>query len=629
MIFAGEIAGRSKNSAPLFTGGRAVFGDDLDDALVDDFDEESSSAVPNGRTPDICGGLTTWDWPIAESTNTDDSSTEIVATPAEIAEYFDANGNQKKLDHLAGVTWTYRDSISSATIIERDDPTPDDVEYYVYDAAGQRVRKVKETWGSGVVTIEEKIYLGGVEVKRKRQVGQPNTLERWSLHVMDDKQRIALAHRWTNDATGTEAGSIVDPAVPASYVTKLRYQYGNHLGSASLELDSAGLIVSYEEYFPYGETSFMFGPNQIDVKLKEYRYTGKERDDSTSLYYYGQRYYAPWLCRWMSADPAGPVDGVNLYVYVGGNPVKFVDPNGSNKLLSWLQRKLELTSKIVEAGVDYLEKERQKDPGDPDKDTKLRLTGLVLKLGAKSTSAVAKAVGVANAIADAGEALIGPAVPWKKEEHKEAVENTKHNIAAGIIELKDAAKSSIKKVGEAAHYLTTESPENITEDVVASGAKQLAKSAVFADKALVEGRIQENSEITSGLAIVGLSAALGKVAEIAEGGATTSRVLDAVNILENPRSLWGKSAAEIAEEFKEKGFIATVRQSTRGSGKAQIIEIEGHPSVTQIQVHPGGGRHGGTYIKISTSTEGVVKIVDPATYKAMPGEKARIVRMGE
>ncbi|MFQ5381966.1 MAG: hypothetical protein ACE5EF_10140, partial [Dehalococcoidia bacterium] len=31
--------------------------------------------------------------------NTDDLSTEIVATPAEIAEYFDENGNQKKLDH--------------------------------------------------------------------------------------------------------------------------------------------------------------------------------------------------------------------------------------------------------------------------------------------------------------------------------------------------------------------------------------------------------------------------------------------------------------------------------------------------------------------------------------------------
>jgi RHS repeat-associated protein len=172
----------------------------------------------------------------------------------------------------------------------------------------------------GGVTSLDGFDLGAVETP---------VLDRSDLHVMDDKSRIALMHRWTNDATGAEAGGIVDPANPATYVSKLRYQYGNHLGSASLELDGAGLIISYEEFYPYGETSFMFGSNQVDVKLKEYRYTGKERDDSTSLYYYGQRYYAPWLCRWMSADPAGPVDGLNLYEYARGNPLGFSDPSGT------------------------------------------------------------------------------------------------------------------------------------------------------------------------------------------------------------------------------------------------------------------------------------------------------------
>ncbi len=55
--------------------------------------------------------------------------------------------------------------------------------------------------------------------------------------------------------------------------------------------------------FPYGDTSFMAGTNQKEVKLKEYRYTGKEKDDATGLYYYGARYYASWLGRWLSADP--------------------------------------------------------------------------------------------------------------------------------------------------------------------------------------------------------------------------------------------------------------------------------------------------------------------------------------
>ena len=46
------------------------------------------------------------------------------------------------------------------------------------------------------------------------------------------------------------------------------------------------------------------------------------------MYYYGARYYAPWLGRWTSCDPAGQVDGLNPYQYVRSNPVKLVDPTG-------------------------------------------------------------------------------------------------------------------------------------------------------------------------------------------------------------------------------------------------------------------------------------------------------------
>jgi RHS repeat-associated protein len=65
------------------------------------------------------------------------------------------------------------------------------------------------------------------------------------------------------------------------------------------------------------------------VSAKRYRYTGKERDEETGLYYHGARYYAPWLGRWTAADPAGMVDGPNLYEYVRGNPVRLNDPSGT------------------------------------------------------------------------------------------------------------------------------------------------------------------------------------------------------------------------------------------------------------------------------------------------------------
>jgi RHS repeat-associated protein len=59
------------------------------------------------------------------------------------------------------------------------------------------------------------------------------------------------------------------------------------------------------------------------------------RDDSSGLSYYGARYLAPWLTRWISPDSAGTVDCLNLYVYVGNNPLKYSDPTGHFPLISW------------------------------------------------------------------------------------------------------------------------------------------------------------------------------------------------------------------------------------------------------------------------------------------------------
>ena len=86
-------------------------------------------------------------------------------------------------------------------------------------------------------------------------------------------------------------------------------------------------------------------------------------------------------------------------------------------------------------------------------------------------------------------------------------------------------------------------------------------------------------------------------------------------------------ADEIAETFREEGYDAIIEQSTKGSKKSVQIRITGHPEITNIQVHPGGGRHVGSYYKISTSTQGKIKIVDPTTYKPTPGEKAKIINI--
>jgi RHS repeat-associated protein len=173
-------------------------------------------------------------------------------------------------------------------------------------AAGQTPKRMKE-----------RIYLGGFEIYREYENdGDTVTLERETLHIMDDKQRIALVETRTQGS---------DPAP----VQLVRYQFGNHLGSASLELDDGAQIISYEEYYPYGSTSYQAGRSSTETP-KRYRYSGKERDEETGFAYYGLRYYAFGLGRWTSADPASLRDGLNLYRFTRTNPVALVDPVGTD-----------------------------------------------------------------------------------------------------------------------------------------------------------------------------------------------------------------------------------------------------------------------------------------------------------
>ncbi|MFO0763124.1 MAG: RHS repeat-associated core domain-containing protein [Byssovorax sp.] len=230
------------------------------------------------------------------------------------AEYgYDPHGNMTSMPHLSSIEWDYRDQMQSSNL------GGGGMVYYTYDAGGQRARKV---WTHGGYR-DETIYLGGYEVFRRYQVtGGTETLpvERQTLHVMDGVKRVALVETKTVD---TEAGGSFEPS------TVIRYQLGNHLGSAVLEVDGEGAVISYEEYHPYGTSAYRSGTGAAEVSRKRYRYTGKEQDDETGLYYHGARYYACWLGRWASADPSGmAADGANLYQYVRASPVQLMDPSG-------------------------------------------------------------------------------------------------------------------------------------------------------------------------------------------------------------------------------------------------------------------------------------------------------------
>ncbi|MGH8546431.1 MAG: RHS repeat-associated core domain-containing protein, partial [Gammaproteobacteria bacterium] len=293
----------------------------------------------------------------------------------------DAHGNMTAMPHLTLMEWDFKDQLQATARQVVNDGTPETT-YYVYDAAGQRARKVTERQNG--TRKNERTYLGEFEVFREYGGdGTGLSLEREALHVMDDQQRIALVETRTQGNDGSPAQLI-------------RFQFSNHLGSASLELDDAGQIISYEEYFPYGSTSYQAVNKNIKAAAKRYRYTGKERDEETGFSYHGARYYAPWLGRWASCDPSGLVDGANLFAYVASNPLRHVDPSGTDKKPPKLNDAVPYDEKIENRDAlgcnvqkDHIICQGKQRLINPDIDRSKQLT-VAVETGAATNSAPAK-----------------------------------------------------------------------------------------------------------------------------------------------------------------------------------------------------------------------------------------------
>jgi len=138
----------------------------------------------------------------------------------------------------------------------------------------------------------------------------------------------------------------------------IRYQYDNHLGSASLELDNTGNIISYEEYHPFGTTSYRSGKTVTETSQKRYKYNGKECDNETGLYYYGARYYAPWICRFVSVDPLQfDYPYYTPFQYAGNKPITYIDLDGleeaPNPIFEDVKRRANnLFRKVINWGIN-------------------------------------------------------------------------------------------------------------------------------------------------------------------------------------------------------------------------------------------------------------------------------------
>jgi len=245
-----------------------------------------------------------------------DSNRSLIATdesapPPDFELAFDRNGNQRERVPGLPLQWNQRDQLQGTALLVRGgDGSLDDRELYGYGSDGRRARKLTIVrTGDGKATDEVR-YLPGLEIRvssRTRETLHVMTIQAGRTHVR--------AFHW-------QAGRPPDIALG-----HMRYSLANLLGSCSLEVDENADTLGQEEYYPFGGTSWWRSKSALSASYKSIGYCSKERDAS-GFYYYGLRYYAPCLLRWINPDPAGDVDGQNRYRFGLNNPTSGVDSQG-------------------------------------------------------------------------------------------------------------------------------------------------------------------------------------------------------------------------------------------------------------------------------------------------------------
>lgn len=201
---------------------------------------------------------------------------------------YDLNGNLIKTTSSA-CSFEYRYDASDRLI---EVILPDKTIHYSYDAFNRRISKSINGEKTNF------LYLGNKEV---------GTLN--SDHKIIELRILGAG----------EDDSEIGASVAFELSQKIYVPIHDHNGNIVQLLDEHGNVTDGYHYSAFGE-------EEIDGSTPNpWRYSSKRKDPETGLIYFGRRYYAPDIGRWITPDPKGFGDGPNLYAYVHNNPLIYVD----------------------------------------------------------------------------------------------------------------------------------------------------------------------------------------------------------------------------------------------------------------------------------------------------------------
>ena len=126
--------------------------------------------------------------------------------------------------------------------------------------------------------------------------------------------------------------SYIDDPVAYTFNNETYYYIKDRQYSIQAVTNSIGDIVESYSYNSFGIITIKDQNQNVILKSNvnnSITYTGRRYDQESELYYYRNRMYSPTLGRFMSNDPKGYVDGMNLYSYVKNNPLKYLDAMGT------------------------------------------------------------------------------------------------------------------------------------------------------------------------------------------------------------------------------------------------------------------------------------------------------------